>query len=149
MAPALSLNIKNTTSCLKEKSEKWLTRNQIDHSNLEPIVRQVYLSQLEELQSMLAVAGERSVDQFVAAEEMHELTTAFWLAVRRARLEKEAKAKAKWEKKAKRVEKAKKGVEGKGKDGEAAAEEDTANVIGTFRGGEAAATWRAFRSGKK
>lgn len=53
---------------IKKKSQDWPTRHQTDRSHLESIVRQVYHSHLKELEFMLAVASERRVVKFVAAE---------------------------------------------------------------------------------
>lgn len=79
---------------------------------------------------MVLEAEERTVEQFVAMEEMEAITSDFWRAVRRVRTEKEA---------AKKVEQ----DEGRGRAGVMGE-----GVVGVFRGSESAEVWRRFRRGE-
>ena len=114
MAPILDLDLPPSSTA--ERSEKWLTIQQVNESPLDAILRYVYLDQLEELQTTLAVWGERTVEHFIAAEEMQALTEDFWIAVARVRREQEEKRK----------------------------EEEKKNLP-EFKGGEAAKMWAKFR----
>jgi hypothetical protein len=94
MGPALNLNLQS--SAIAEQSKKWLIFQQIDLAPLEGTLKYVYQTQLEELHSILESSGDRTVEQFVAAEEMQALTTDFWLAVVRSKREEDEKRKEAW-----------------------------------------------------
>ena len=114
MAPILDLDLPPSSTA--ERSEKWLTIQQVNESPLDAILRYVYLDQLEELQTTLAVWRDRTVEYFLAAEEMQALTDDFWIAVGRVRREQEEKRK-----------------------------EDGKKSLLEFKGGEAAKMWAKFR----
>jgi hypothetical protein len=118
MAPTLNLDFH--ISSITERSEKWLTTQQINKSPLDAILGYVYLNQLEELQNTLAFWGERTVEHSIAAEEMQALTEDFWIAVGRVKSEQEER----------RNEKRK---------------EDGKRDWPEFKGGEAAKMWAKFR----
>jgi hypothetical protein len=94
MGPALNLNLQGPA--IAEQSQKWLTFDQIDYSPLDGTLKYVYQTQLEELHSILDASGDRTVEQFVAVEEMQALTRAFWLAVVRVKREQEEERKKAW-----------------------------------------------------
>lgn len=94
MGPTLNLNLQS--SVIAEQSKKWLTFDQIVHSPLDGTLMYVYGSQLRELLSTLQFSGERTVEQFVAAEEMQALTNAFWLIVDRVKIEQEETRNEAW-----------------------------------------------------
>ena len=94
MGPVLDLGLQSST--IAEQSKKWVKFLQVDLCPLDGTVKYVYQTQLEELLSILESSGDRTVDQFVAAEEMQALTDAFWLAVVKVKREEEEKRKEVW-----------------------------------------------------
>ena len=125
---ASTLNLDLRSSFIKERSKYWLTVDQINFSLSDDTLALVYLSQLSELQSILASAGEKSVEQYVAAMEMEKLTDDFWTAVAKVTKEREEKMKAE-----------RKTTE---KDGEKDGEKE---MVLRFKTGDAAKTWAGFR----
>ena len=136
----LNLNVIPKSSALAEPSKNWLTFDEIRYATpLDSTIKDVYWLQLQELRGVVARATERSVEQFVAMEEMEALTWDFRGAVTEATREREEK-----EKQAQETAKAREVLKAEA-DGESAGEV----VIGTWKGSESAEKWRLFRRAEK
>ena len=98
---------------------------------MDAILRYVYLNQLEEVQATLASWGERTVEFFVAAQEMEALTEDFGVAVKRVRRELEEKRKDKKKQKEREKNETKEKVDDQ--------------RFKEFKGGDAAKMWAKFR----
>lgn len=78
---------------LAAKSKDWLTEDAIENSPLDAVLKCVYYTHLSQLQETLSSSGQRTVEQFVAAEGMDELTLDFQASVAAAKVEEERRQK--------------------------------------------------------